>query len=260
MNRVPAKVRLVSTDFDGTIHEEFVRPGIPAALQRKISDLQKSGVTWVINTGRGMTSLMQSLEHADIEVRPDFVVLVEREIFRRDASGGYVPVEPWNTACQQDHDGLFDSLSSHMARLRTELVRDFAAEIYEDPHSPICVIAQNDLQMDTIETAIRLNLQPFPSSQVVRNSVYLRLSHHRYSKGTALAEIQRILGVTSEHTVVAGDHLNDLPMLDRSYARYLISPQNSVPTVRTRIQEQGGYLARENAGLGVLEGLHALGV
>jgi hydroxymethylpyrimidine pyrophosphatase-like HAD family hydrolase len=169
-------------------------------------------------------------------------------------------VEPWNTACQRDHDGLFQSLASHFAHLRTELERDFRAEIYEDPHSPICVIAQDDLQMDSIELTIRTHLQPYPSSQVVRNSIYLRLAHHGYSKGTALAEIQRLLGVTPEHTVAAGDHLNDLPMLHRSYARYLISPQNSVPPVRTRIREQGGYLAQESAGLGVLEGLHALGV
>ena len=112
MSPVPAKVRLVSTDFDGTIHEDFVRPGIPAALQRKLSALQQSGVTWVINTGRDMVSLMQSLEQTDIRVRPDYVVLVEREIFRRVGPSQFVPVEPWNTGCTQAHAGLFRILES----------------------------------------------------------------------------------------------------------------------------------------------------
>ncbi len=260
MSPVPAKVRLVSTDFDGTIHEDFVRPGIPAALQRKLSALQQSGVTWVINTGRDMVSLMQSLEQTDIRVRPDYVVLVEREIFRRVGPSQFVPVEPWNTGCTQAHAGLFRILGPQLIRLKEHLRQTYEAHYYEDTYSPICVVAQDNRQMDEIELAVRTSMRPFPSSQIVRNSIYLRLAHRGYTKGTALAEIQRLLGITAEHTVVAGDHLNDLPMLDPIYARYLISPHNSVPPVQTQVRLHGGYLASKTAGMGTLEGLLALGV
>ena len=260
MSPAPATVRLVSTDFDGTIHEDFVRPGIPMALQHKLAALQNAGVTWVINTGRDKASLMQSLEQTDIRVRPDYVVLVEREIFRRVGPSEYVPVEPWNTACTQAHTGLFRILGPQLARLRAHLEQTYTAQLYADPYSPICIIAQDNQQMDEIETTVRTSMRPFPTSQIVRNSIYLRLSHRGYSKGTALAEIQRILGISADHTVVAGDHLNDLPMLHPTYARYLISPHNSVPPVQSQVRQHGGYLAAKPSGLGTLEGLLALGV
>jgi len=260
MSQIPAAIRLVSTDFDGTVHEDHVRPGIPAALQRKISTLQKAGVTWVINTGRDMASLLQSLGHSDISVRPDYVVVVEREIFRRVGPSHYVPIEPWNTQCTSDHTDLFQALATQVAHLKAHLTEAHPAHFYADNYSPLCVVAQDNEQMDIIEQTICTSMRSFPATQIVRNSIYLRLAHHGYSKGTALAELQRILSIAAEHTVVAGDHLNDLPMLDPTYARYLISPYNSVPPVRSRVQLHGGYLASKSAGHGILEGLLALGI
>jgi len=260
MSVLTPDVRLVSTDFDGTIHEDFVRPGIPAALQQKLAALQRSGVTWVINTGRDLPSLLTSLRMADIRVRPDYVVVVEREIFQRTRGDNYVAVDPWNIHCTESHAALFADLREVLTGLKAQLSQAHRAQFYEDKYSPICVVAQDNSQMDQIEGEVRAVTQPFPEVEAVRNSVYLRLAHRGYSKGTALAELQRLLQVTAEHTVVAGDHLNDLPMLDRAYARYLITPQNSVPPVRTKVRLHGGYLASRPSGLGILEGLLALGV
>jgi hypothetical protein len=259
MLSAPADVRLLSTDFDGTIHQDFVRPGIPAALQRKLAELQRIGVVWVINTGRDMASLMESLHQADIWVRPDYVVLVEREIFRREGRE-YVPVEPWNSQCTRDHLELFARLEQELAALKEHLSQNHGAQFYEDTYSPICASATDNSQMDAIEAGVREVLRAHPEVEAVRNSIYLRLAHRGYSKGTALAELQRLLRIDPEFTLVAGDHLNDLPMMDRTYSRYLITPHNSVPPVRTKVRQHGGYLAQQAAGMGILEGFAALGV
>src|SRR5258708_3719261 len=73
-------IKLLSTDFDGTIFAEFENPPIPLELQELIGDLQARGVKWVINTGREMASLMESLGRAGISIEPDYLILVEREI------------------------------------------------------------------------------------------------------------------------------------------------------------------------------------
>lgn len=258
MSRVT--VRLLSTDFDGTVHEDVVRPGIPQALQRKIESLQRAGVTWVINTGRDLPNLRHSLEQPDIRVRPDYVVAVEREIYRCVGHGEYVPVEPWNCACTEDHADLFTELGGPLDQLKDHLRATYEAHFYEDTYSPICVVARDNDQMDEIEGTVRTSLRPFPLSQVVRNSIYMRLAHHGYTKGTALAEIQRLLGVGAEHTVVAGDHLNDLPMMHPTFGRHLIAPSNSVPPIVEQVRAHGGFLATRPAGLGTLEGLLALGL
>src|SRR5437016_2962213 len=102
-------IKLISTDFDGTLFAEFENPPIPAELQQLIGDLQSSGVKWVINTGRDMSSLMEALGRAGIRVEPDFLVLVEREIhFHEDSR--YVGFEEWNGPCRRSHSELFRRL------------------------------------------------------------------------------------------------------------------------------------------------------
>ena len=70
-------IKLISTDFDGTLFAEFENPPIPEGLQQQIHDLQARGVKWVINTGRDMSSLMESLGRAHLAIKPDYLVLVE---------------------------------------------------------------------------------------------------------------------------------------------------------------------------------------
>src|SRR5690349_7646321 len=94
-SRMDLPIKLLSTDFDGTIFAEFENPPIPEPLQRLIAELQSKGAKWVINTGREMASLMEALGRAGIEIEPDYLVLVERELYlHRDSS--YVGLEDWN--------------------------------------------------------------------------------------------------------------------------------------------------------------------
>ena len=73
--------KLVSTDFDGTLHAEFETPPVPQDLQDLIGELQRQGVRWIINTGRDLSSLMEGMARARLTIRPDYVVVVEREIY-----------------------------------------------------------------------------------------------------------------------------------------------------------------------------------
>ena len=76
-----------------------------------------------------------------------------------------------------------------------------------------------------------------------------------FNKGTALAEITRRLGLTAAEVFAAGDHLNDLPMLNRRYAQFLAAPANAVAPVQQALRRQGGYLSTGLCGEGVAEAL-----
>jgi len=89
----------------------------------------------------------------------------------------------------------------------------------------------------------------------VRNDVYMRFCHSSYNKGTALSEICEILGVPPEGTFVAGDHFNDLPMLQRTRSTWLAAPANAVPAVVEAVRSQGGFLSRLRAGDGTADAL-----
>ncbi len=254
-----ASLRLLSTDFDGTIHDDFGDPKIPHALQERIAAFQARGGLWVINTGRDMASLMETLGRTRIAAQPDYLILVEREIYERKHDR-FVPVEPWNSRCTQDHAHLFQSLACELERLVASLSARHEATFYSDAFSPLCSIARSNLQMDEIHAELDTFCERHPDLVAVRNDIYVRLSHRGYSKGTALSELGRILGIGPEARVAAGDHLNDLPMLRREHAHHLISPSNALAAVQMQVQAEGGWIANKTAGHGTLEGLIRLGL
>jgi HAD superfamily hydrolase (TIGR01484 family) len=253
-NTLNPDIQLLSTDFDGTLFAEFEQPPIPFVLIELIESLQRRGVKWVINTGREMSSLLESLARARVTVQPDFLVLVEREIYVHNGVR-YEPHQPWNTACARDHGELFARIRPDMQKLTDWVNAQFKAQVYEDPWSPFCLIAGNNGDADQIHEHVERYAAGIPDLTVVRNDVYARFSHSAYNKGTALAEITRHLGLTPASVLAAGDHLNDLPMLRREFAQALVCPSNSIPEVRELVSQQGGFVSGQSRGHGVTEGI-----
>src|SRR5437773_855902 len=96
--QMSAPIKLISTDFDGTLFAEFENPPIPKSVELIIARLQARGSKCVINSGRHMSSLMDALGRARITSHPDYLVLVEPELYQHD-DVCYTPVEEWNAAC-----------------------------------------------------------------------------------------------------------------------------------------------------------------
>jgi HAD superfamily hydrolase (TIGR01484 family) len=247
-------IKLISTDFDGTLFAEFEKPPIPAHLLELIGGLQKQGVKWVINTGRDMSSLMETMARSHVTIKPDYLVLVEREIHCHHEAQ-YVGLEDWNTECHRAHEELFKRVRQDMARLVSWVESRFEATIYEDPYSPFCLLAGNNGDADAIHAYMEDYCKEVPDLQVVRNDVYARFAHVRYNKGTALAELGRRINIAPEHTFAAGDHLNDLPMLLTQYARYLAAPANAIEAVKKAVRSQDGFVSELFQGHGIAEGL-----
>ncbi|MDB6031840.1 MAG: Haloacid dehalogenase domain protein hydrolase type 3 [Verrucomicrobiales bacterium] len=247
-------IKLISTDFDGTLHADFETPPVPHDLQELIGDLQRQGAKWAINTGRDLTGVMEGIARARLTIRPDYLVVVEREIYIHEGSQ-YVGSEIWNRECADAHKELFARVLPDMPQIVDWVNQRFAATIYEDPYSPFCLIAQNNGDADAIQAYLETYCTQVPNLAVVRNDIYARFSHVAYNKGTALAEIGRQLGISKEHTLAAGDHLNDLPMLNVNFARCLVAPDNAVPLVKEQVKRQNGYISHQPWGHGVARGL-----
>jgi len=247
-------IKLISTDFDGTLFAEFESPPIPEPVQQLIGDLQSRGAKWVINTGRDMSSLMEALARSRITVEPDYLVLVEREIYCHSDSQ-YLSLEEWNAACARAHAELFARVRADLPRIVAWINARFHARLYEDAYSPFCLIAGNNGDADVIHAYLTDYCRGIPGLTLVRNDVYARFSHEAFNKGTALAEITRRLNLGPEAVFAAGDQLNDLPMLSRQYARWLAAPENAVKPVKQAVREQQGFVSESPHGNGVAEAL-----
>ena len=247
-------IQILSTDFDGTLFAEFENPPIPERLQRLIATLQAGGAKWVINTGRDMSSLMEALGRANIEIEPDYLVLVEREIYCHKESC-YLGLDDWNSACARAHAEIFERVAQDLPRIVEWVNRRFHARIYEDPYSPFCLIAGNNGDADVIHAYLEDYCRTVPNLTVVRNDVYARFSHQAYNKGTGLAELGRRLGVAPSGIMAVGDHLNDLPMLSRQFAAMLAAPGNAVELVKRQVQAEQGYVSQQRHGDGVADAI-----
>jgi len=251
---MPSPIQIISTDFDGTLFAEFENPPVPDELQRLLGRLQQAGAKWVINTGRDLSSLLESLARARLSVRPDYLVVVEREIYVRDKAQ-YVGLADWNRDCARAHQELFARVRADLDRLVAWVNERFDAAVYEDSYSPFCLIAENKGDADVIHDFLNAYCAQVPKLTVVRNDVYARFCHEAYSKGTALAEIARGLGISPDQVFAAGDHLNDLPMLTRERARWLAAPSNAIDLVKETVRRQDGFVSDQPHGYGVARGL-----
>jgi HAD superfamily hydrolase (TIGR01484 family) len=247
-------IALISTDFDGTLFAEFENPPIPPELQRLIGDLHAKGAKWVINTGREMASLMESLARANIAIEPDFLILVEREIYSHDESQ-YVGLADWNAVCTRRHADLFARIQPDLSSIVDWVNAHFHARIYEDAYSPFCLIASNNGDADAIHRYLDEYASSMTDLTVVRNDVYARFCHTAYNKGTALAELTRRLGLSKTQVFAAGDHLNDLPMLSQSCARWLAAPSNAIDVVKKTVEHERGYVSKYSHGAGVADAI-----
>jgi hydroxymethylpyrimidine pyrophosphatase-like HAD family hydrolase len=248
-------IKLISTDFDGTIFAEFENPPVPHALQDLLGEFQARGAKWVINTGRDMSGVLEALGRARVTVHPDFLVLVEREIYRREQSS-YVGLAEWNDACHRAHAEVFARVEPDVPRLVAWVNARFPATmLYADVHSPFCMIAGHNGDADAIQVYLEEFCRTIPKLAFVRNDVYARFCHVDFNKGTALAEITRRLGLQAGDVFAAGDWLNDLPMLHPRVARYLAAPANAIEPVQQAVRAHGGFVSRLAHGHGVAEAL-----
>jgi hydroxymethylpyrimidine pyrophosphatase-like HAD family hydrolase len=247
-------IQLISTDFDGTLHADFENPPVPQDLQELIGDLQRQGAKWVINTGRDLSSVMEGMARARLSIKPDFLVVVERDIYVHEGVQ-YEPCVEWNHGCRAAHDELFARVRGDVPRLVEWVSKRFQAALYEDEFSPFCLIAESIGDADAIQEFLDGYCATVPNLTLVRNDIYARFSHASYNKGTALAEIGRRLGISRERIFAAGDHLNDLPMLSGEFAGCVAAPDNAIATVKDTVRRQNGYISHQPWGHGVARGL-----
>lgn len=253
---MPQKIRLLSTDFDGTLVAHASDPVLDPDCMELIRALQKEGAIWAINTGRSVQLLESGLIDFEFPVHPDFILTSERDVFRPAENGKrWEPFGDWNARVARDHAELFTSASAVFAEVIEFVNQKTRARVLYERHGPEGLIAQDEAEMEKIIAFIDEARAPHPKFHYQRNTIYLRFCHVDYHKGAALAELSRLLEIPREETFAAGDHFNDLSMLDGRFAQFPACPSNAIPEVKDVVRAAGGYVAQRACGAGVYQAL-----
>lgn len=242
-------------DFDGTMVHPESDPIFHPGLGQMIQQLRRQGAAWVINTGRSLSQTLTGLAQYGIFMEPDYIIAQECEIYRPGVFNKWRDFGSWNRQARKAHERFVKEHTASLKAIREMVESQTKAEFLKGGFGALGVVGNSEEEMDVIATFIDTHAKRFPDIGYHRNGVYLRFSHSGYGKGTALAELARLLELDSGRCFAAGDNHNDLSMLDPRYAAMIACPGNALPPIKVAVESHGGFVATRTASEGMMEAL-----
>ena len=248
-------IRLLSTDFDGTLigHEPDARTA--ASLTSALCELRAKGAAWAVNTGRQLWFALEGLEHARLPHDPEYVLSSEKDIYHRVGEGDWEAFGEWNAHTERRVVDLFDRAGHVLDAVREMSDADNNIEILYENGRVGGLMTADTGTMDRVAEKIRALAAGVPDFSFNRNMVWMRFTHREIHKGSALAELARLLGISRGEVLAIGDHHNDMPMLDGSAAAMVACPANAVREVKDLVRAAGGYVSPFPWGEGVADAI-----
>lgn len=252
-------VRLIATDLDGTLlgyHPQF---GIYSVFRDTLDDIRRANrAHWAICTGRGLRSfsrVFRPLLH--FGVVPDFVIVHHAYIFS-SSSMGYVPHWLWNLKVMELQIRHRFILRRAIPRLRRLVARTFPfVRVTRSGGTSITFRFETADMALVAANLLRRHVGPLRYLQVFHYRDEVDLRPVPFTKGLALSELARHLGVTPAETLAVGDGHNDISMMSPDVAAYTGCPANAQPEVIEFVSHGGGHIASQKALAGVLECIEA---
>ncbi|MFJ6561292.1 Cof-type HAD-IIB family hydrolase [Streptomyces sp. NPDC091412] len=258
----PAGIRLIVTDMDGTLLDDAKR--LPAGLWPTLAELRRRGVLFSPASGRQYATLAEQFAGHDegmvfiaengtyvvrdgVELSSDpldpavaaRLVGAVRELVAQGVDVGAVVCGKRSAHVERTDEAFLAEVRKYYVRHR--IVPD-AAAVDDD------VIKVALFDFGSAERTTAPALAPFAATHqvVVSGEHWVDVMNRTADKGAALRRLQRDLGITPAQTLVFGDYLNDLEMLDA--AEWSFAMANAHPEVIGRAR----HLAPSNNDNGVL--------
>ncbi|MGX4688508.1 Cof-type HAD-IIB family hydrolase [Streptomyces sp. JNUCC 63] len=258
----PADIRLVVTDMDGTLLDDAKR--IPAGLWPTLAELRRRDVLFSPASGRQYATLAEQFAGNDegmafiaengtyvvrdgVELSSDpleptvaaRLVKAVRELRVQGVDVGAVVCGKRSAYVERTDEAFLTEVRRYYVRHR--IVTD-ASAVDDD----IIKVALFDFGSAERTTAPALASFADTHQVVVSGEHWVDVMNRTANKGAALRRLQRDLGIAPAQTLVFGDYLNDLEMLDA--AEWSFAMANAHPEVIGRAR----HLAPSNNDNGVL--------
>jgi len=258
-------IRLIATDMDGTLVDDAMQ--IHDELWPLVDELRARGIAFCPASGRQYHNLVREFgDHADdlvyIAESGAYVVAGGREISsdglelgvaRRVATvvrgipeAGAVLCGKRSAYIERRDPPFVEVVTQYYARLR------LAEDLLEVDDDDVLKVAIYDFASGEHNTAPRLSGFQSTHQVVVSGPHWVDVLSRSASKGRALREVQRALGVTADQTMAFGDFLNDLEMMDA--ATWSFAMANAHPALKERAR----FVAPANNANGVVRTIRAV--
>ncbi|MFI9250073.1 Cof-type HAD-IIB family hydrolase [Streptomyces sp. NPDC053069] len=258
----PADIRLIVTDMDGTLLDDARR--IPDGLWPMLAELRRRGVLFSPASGRQYATLAR--QFADVAEGMVFIaengtyvvrdgVELSSDTMDRSVAAGVArtvrrlvadSVDVGAVVCGKRAAYVERTDEAFLAEVRQYYVAHQVVEDVTAVDDEVIKVALIDFGRAEQTTAPALAGFAGTHQVVVSSEHWVDVMNRTANKGTALRGLQRALGITPAQTMVFGDYLNDLEMLDA--AEWSFAMANAHPEVVRRAR----HLAPSNNDDGVL--------
>ena len=245
-----SNIKLIVSDMDGTLLNS--KEEVSDLFFQQFNLLQKLGIQFVAASGRQCHSIAQKLnpikDQITIVGENGAVIKQEnRTLFLQTlASQKVIEIIPY---IRKIKDTFIILCGENKAFIESE--NEFFIEMFQEYYSsyeivkdltkipkqtPILKIALYHPQSS--EQCIHPYVQEFKNSFLLKISGknWLDLSNQNSNKGTAIKFLQQRMNINPNQTMVFGDYLNDLEMLDLAYFSYAMKNAHEDVKKRARFE------------------------
>lgn len=252
----PPDIRLVVTDMDGTLLDQHHQ--LPAGFWEMERALHERGIVFSVASGRQYWNLLELFEpiadrililaengtlvmRGGQELHSQFLEPAQARRFveiGRTLPDTHVLLCGKNAAYVDAPDERFMASVVSFYR-RVEVVPDLL-EVKDE----ILKVTYCDFRGAEEHTYPKVRAWDGPFKIAIAGIPWLDITHEQANKGVALAKIQESLGISREQTMVFGDYLNDLELMEQ--ADWSFAMKNAHPRIleaaryRTRLDHNEG--------------------
>lgn len=247
------------TDADGTLMGRRPEFDQYRAFRARVNDLRVTyGARWVVCTGRSLGGYKRIFRPMNVfGIKPDYVIVRHAYIYECKP-WGFLPHWIWNLRVLwlQWRDDL--ALRRAMPRLkRAVLSRNPFAKVTYSGRERLCFRFEDEGSTNFGAEILRAEARPYKYLQIFQMPGEVDVRVIPFTKGLAVTELARHLGVSNSQILVVGDGHNDISMMEMNPPCFTACPANAASEVVEVVHRTHGHIASDRSLGGVMEVLAA---
>lgn len=252
------RIRLLATDFDGTIFRYGNESHLYATFSEQINAMRADGAKWMVCSGRTLRNLRSASRRLlRLNIKPDYI-LIRHWLVMSDFSGLWLP----DIALTAN---IFSRRREEARRL-SMLVANIVRELHEALHRcrivyverfHIRIQCRSDEDMDT---ALRIVEEYRDTSKFVtvgHGGREIDVRYIPYAKATAVTGLAHRFSITPDEVLAIGDGRSDLGMMTEGIAKMIGCPSNGRRDTIQFVSTHGGHIARRESLGGTIDVINA---
>lgn len=254
-----AEIKIIATDLDGTLIGRANEFPVYNSFREKINEMRgRNQAVWAACTGRTLRSFRHFFAPMRMmDIMPDFVVIRHAYIFGLTRVG-YLPHVFWNLhilhMILNSQIYVRDAISQWNRMLTGG---SMGVRTLEKKRDRLRLRFESEESASVAADVLREKARPYPQLRVFRVGTEVEVKPVPFTKGLALKELSRHLGINAENVLAVGNGHNDISMFDPDIAHFTGCPANSKPAVMWAVHQRGGHIAGKSSLTGVMEILNA---